>query len=132
MESILLCRDDEDYDHLEKSFYLAALDGNALVISEIAMSTHGHCAVLAVNWEEAAAVGGHVKKRHSQYLSRKYGERNIMARTRISVQYLDTDCYVFPGIRPIRAAGWRTIRGRLIGLCFPAGKSLRVCRPCAA
>lgn len=94
MESILLCRDDEDYDHLEKSFYLGALDGNALVISEIAMSTHGHCAVLAVNWEGAAAVGRHVKKRHAQYLSRKYGERNIMARTRISVQYLDTDCYV--------------------------------------
>ncbi len=25
MESILLCRDDEDYDHLEKSFYLSLI-----------------------------------------------------------------------------------------------------------
>ena len=24
MESVLLCRDDDDYDHLQKSFYLAA------------------------------------------------------------------------------------------------------------
>ena len=66
MESVLLCRDDEDHDHLEKSFYLGALSCNALVISEIAMSTHGHCAVLAVNWEGASAVGEFVKKRHSQ------------------------------------------------------------------
>ena len=94
MESILLCRDDEDYDHLEKSFYLGALDANVLVISEIAMSTHGHCAVLAVSWEGAAVVGEYVKKRHSQYISKKYGERNVMARTRISVQYLDSDRYV--------------------------------------
>lgn len=94
MESVLLCRDDEDFDHLEKSFYLGALSCNALVISEIAMSTHGHCAVLAVNWEGAAAVGEFVKKRHSQYIAKKYGERNVMARTRISVQYLDSDRYV--------------------------------------
>ena len=39
-------------------------------------------------------VGEYVKKRHSQYISKKYGERNVMARTRISVQYLDSDRYV--------------------------------------
>jgi len=90
-ESVLLCRDDEDYDHLEKSFYLGALDANALVVSEIVLSTHGLCAVLAVNWEGAEAVGEFAKKRHSQFLAKKYELRQVMARTRISVQYLDTD-----------------------------------------
>lgn len=93
-ESVLLCRDDEDYDHLEKSFYLGALDANALVVSEIVLSTHGLCAVLAVNWEGAEAVGQFVKKRHSQFLAKKYEQRQVMARTRISVQYLDTDEFV--------------------------------------
>lgn len=98
MEALLLCRDNEDFDHLEKSFYLGALDSNALVISEIDMSTHGHCAVLAVNWEGAAAVGEFVKKRHSQYMAKKYGERSVMARTRVSVQYLDSDQYLLEAL----------------------------------
>ena len=93
-ESVLLCQDDEDFDHLEKSFFLGALDANALVVSEIVLATRGLCAVLAVNWEGAEAVGEFVKKRHSQFLAKKYEQRQVMARTRISVQYLDTDEYV--------------------------------------
>lgn len=94
MESILLCRDDEDYDHLEKSFYLSALDCNTLVICEISMSTHGHCAVLATNWVSAFNTGEAVKKRHSQFISYKYGDRKTLVRSKISVQYLDSDRYV--------------------------------------
>ena len=90
----MLCQDDEDFDHLEKSFFLGALDANALVVSEIVLATRGLCAVLAVNWEGAEAVGEFVKKRHSQFLAKKYEQRQVMARTRISVQYLDTDEYV--------------------------------------
>lgn len=93
-ESVLLCQDDEDFDHLEKSFYLGALDANALVVSEIVLATRGLCTVLAVNWEGAEAVGEFVKKRHSQFLTKKYEQRQVMARTRISVQYLDTDEFV--------------------------------------
>ena len=38
MESTLLCRDDEDYDQLEKCIYVSAWKGNCLVIIEIVMS----------------------------------------------------------------------------------------------
>ena len=93
-ESVMLCQDDEDFDQLEKSFYLGALDANALVVSEIVLATRGLCTVLAVNWEGAEAVGEFVKKRHSQFLAKKYEQRQVMARTRISVQYLDTDEFV--------------------------------------
>lgn len=94
LESALLCRDDEDYDHLEKSFYLSALVNNCIVIMEIAMSNHGHCAMLAENHESALSMAVLVKKRHSQYLSWKYNEKGILARSDASVKYLDSDWYV--------------------------------------
>ena len=138
MESILLCRDDEDYDHLEKSFYLAALSCNTLVISEIVMSTHGHCAVLAMNWEAASATGEYVKKRHSQYLAGKYGDRHVLARTRISVQYLDSERYVRNALAyiPRNAADtgcriedyrWSSYRGVFVGgVCPKGGRAVSV------
>jgi len=94
MESTLLCRDDEDYDHLEKSFYISAYRNNCIVIAEIAMSNHGHAGVLATDMQKAIDVGELIKKRHSQYLSWKYKETSILSRSDVNVQYLDSDWYV--------------------------------------
>lgn len=94
MEETLLCRDDDDYDHLEKSFYLSALVNNCIVVSEIAMSNHGHCSLLAESHDSAISMAILVKKRHSQYLSWKYDEKGILARSDVSVKYLDSDWYV--------------------------------------
>ena len=94
MESTLLCRDEEDYDHLEKSFYISALKTDCVVIIQIAMSSHGHCSMLAANEKSAFAMATMVKKRHSQYLSWKYNEPKILARSDVSVKYLDSDWYV--------------------------------------
>ena len=94
MESQLLCRDDSDYDHLEKSVYIAALKTNCLVIIAIAMSNHAHAAVLATDLEQAASAGELIKKRHSQYLRWKYGDLKILSRTDLSVKYLDSEWYV--------------------------------------
>ena len=85
MESVLLCRDDEDYDHLQKSFYLAAWKTGCRVIAEIAMSNHGHAAVLAPTLEKAQNAGEMIKKRHSQYLSWKYNEKGILNRSDILI-----------------------------------------------
>lgn len=94
METTLLCRDDEDYDHLEKSFYVSAHMANCLVIIAIAMSNHGHCSLLAVSIESAFKAASLIKKRHSQYLSWKYKEKAVLARSDVSVKYLDSDWYV--------------------------------------
>lgn len=94
MESVLLCRCDEDYDHLEKSFYLAAHMTRSRIIIGIAMSNHGHTAILAPNFAAAERTGVLIKKRHSQYLHWKYGESGILARSNVDVQYLDNDWYV--------------------------------------
>lgn len=94
MESVLLCRDDEDFDHLEKSFYLSAWKNNCLTVISIAMSNHGHSCLLAPDMESALLAGEMIKKRHSQFLSWKYNEAGILSGSRVDIQYLDTDMYV--------------------------------------
>ena len=94
MESTLLCRCDDDFDHLEKSFYVSSYMANCLVIIGIVMSNHGHCAVLATDLASAVRAGELIKKRHSQYLSWKYPERKVMMRADINVQHLDSEWYV--------------------------------------
>ncbi|MBO4634553.1 MAG: hypothetical protein J5669_04190 [Bacteroidales bacterium] len=94
MESLLLCRDEEDLDHLEKCIYVAAYMSNCLVIIGIAMSNHAHSAVLASDFSAVSRMGGLIKKRHSQFLNGKYGERNSLSMTNVDIRYLDSDWYV--------------------------------------
>ena len=132
MESVLLCRDDEDFDHLEKAFYLTAWKNDCRVVSEIAMSNHGHTAVLASGMESARRTGELIKKRHSQYLSWKYNETGILVRSDVNVQYLDTDWYVRNALAyiPRNAADtgeriedyrWSSYRGMFVEGRCPAG-----------
>ena len=134
MESVLLCRDDEDYDQLEKAFYLSALRNNCMVITHIAMSNHGHVGLLAPRMETALLVGEDIKKHHSQYISWKYSEPGILSRSHVDVQYLDSDWYVRNALAYIpRNANdtgcriedypWSGYRGLFVG-----GKSLHACR----
>ena len=94
MESVLLCRDEEDYDTMIKYFHVCSWVHNVLVVCEIAMSNHGHFSVLAIDIHAAERTGEAVKKNYSQYLSWKYGEKSTLARADVNVQYLDTDWYV--------------------------------------
>ena len=132
MESVLLCRDDEDYDHLQKSYYLAAWKTGCRVIAEIAMSNHGHVAVLAREMAVAQQIGEQIKKRHSQYLSWKYNEKGILNRSDICVKYLDTDWYVRNALayiprntvdtgERVEDYRWSSYRGMFVGGRCPAG-----------
>ncbi len=94
MESVLLCRDDEDYDTMTKYIHICSWVNNVLVIIEIAMSNHGHVSVLAQDYEAAERTGECIKKNYSQYLTWKYGENRTMKRADVNVQYLDSDWYV--------------------------------------
>ena len=94
MTSILLCRADEDYDILIKYFHVCGWANNVLVINDIAMSNHGHLAVLARDYDSAKRAGEAIKKNYSQYMSWKYGEKKSLIRADVCVQYLDSDWYV--------------------------------------
>ena len=132
MESVLLCRDDEDYDHLQTSFYLCSWKMDCRVISEIAMSNHGHVAILATGMETARRVGEMIKKRHSQYLSWKYSEKGILNRSDVCVKHLDSDWYVRNALayipRNALDAGvrvedyrWSSYRGMFVAGRCPSG-----------
>lgn len=134
MESILLCRDDEDYDHLEKSIYLAAYKCNILVVIGIVMSNHGHSVVLATDYSAVLDMGELIKKRQSQYISWKYGERNLLRLSSPDLRYLDSDGYVRNALayvpRNALDAGsrvedyrWSGYRGMFVeGRCPPGGR----------
>ena len=132
MKTVLLCRSDDDYDHMEKSFYIAARVTNSLVVIGIAMSNHAHLCLLSASFEAAFKTGELIKKRHSQYLSRVYSDKEIMKRSRIDVQYLDSDWYVRNALAYIARnaidAGsrvedyrWSGYRGMFVGGKLPAG-----------
>lgn len=94
LESATLCREDEDYDQLEKGFYISAWKNDTIPVIGIAMSNHGHLALLAADRKSALVTGELIKKRHSQYLSWKYGEKGLLDRSVVDVRYLDSDWYV--------------------------------------
>lgn len=136
MKTTLLCKTDADYDHLEKSIYLSAYKNNALVIIAIAMSNHAHICLLAPRMENAFSTGEDIKKRHSQYLSRIYSEHELLRRTRINVQYLDSEWYVRNALAYVARNAldcgtrvedykWSGYKGMFVGGKVPSG-SIRV------
>jgi len=94
LESNLLCRDEEDYDIVEKYMYISAWESNALVVSQIVMSNHGHQCLLAPSLEHVLRLSNSLKQRCSMHIARKYGESSVLIRTSADVQLLDSDWYV--------------------------------------
>ena len=94
LESNLLCRDEEDYDVVEKFMYVTAWQCNVLVVSHVVMSNHGHQCVLAPSMEHVHHMAENLKQRCSMHIASKYGEHNVLLGTSADVQLLDNDWYV--------------------------------------
>ena len=94
LESNLLCRDEEDYDAVEKYIFVTALTYGIDVIIHVVMSNHAHVSVLATSLEVTRRMANELKRRCSMFLSRKYGERNVLLGTSVDVQMLDNNWYV--------------------------------------
>lgn len=94
LETNVLCRDDDDYDAMVKVICVSAYRNNVIVIIYSVVSNHCHVAVLARAKAEAEAFSLDVKKVYSMWISRKYGERNILHRVDIKALSLDTEWYI--------------------------------------
>ena len=94
LESNLLCRDEEDYDAVEKCLFVSAWTCNVLIVIHIVMSNHAHLTVLAQGWEQAWQAAELIKKKCSMFIADKYGEPKVLLGTKADVQLLDTDWYV--------------------------------------
>ena len=71
LENNLLCRDEEDYDVVEKTLFVSAWEANCIVVIHIIMSNHGHACVLAPTWEHAYKLSESLKKRCSMFIADK-------------------------------------------------------------
>ena len=94
LESNLLCRDEDDYDVVEKSMMVSAWVHNVIVVDHVVMSNHGHMCVLAANICQVNKMADALKQRCSMYIEKKYNERKVLIRTSTDVQLLDSDWYV--------------------------------------
>lgn len=94
LRSNLLCRDEEDYDVVEKNMFVSAWTSNVLVITHVVMSSHGHMGVLAPDIGYVERLADSLKQRCSMHIAGKYGEHNVLLGTSADIQLLDTDWYV--------------------------------------
>ncbi len=92
-ETIILCRDDEDYDAMVKIICVCARRKNVIVIIYAVVSNHSHVAILAINQENADAFSEEIKRMYSMWFSRKYGRTGIMRKVDVKALLLDNDWY---------------------------------------
>ena len=94
LSSIILCRDDEDFDVFVKYLFLCARRKNVLVVVYTVMSNHIHVLILASDQFSADSYGIEVKRMYSMYFVAKYGVGKVLKHVDCSAIYLDTNTYV--------------------------------------
>ena len=94
LKSVVLCRDDTDYDAMVKILCVAAKRKNVVIIIYAVVSNHCHVAILAESQQDADAYGIELKKIYSMWFSHRYGERNILKGIDSQALSLDSDWYV--------------------------------------
>lgn len=93
-ETVVLCRDDEDYDAMVKVICLCARRKNVIVIIYIVVSNHCHVGVLASSQKEAESFGAEVKRMYSMWFSKRYSRSEILKEADVKAIALDSDWYV--------------------------------------
>ena len=78
MKTLVLCRDDEDYDAMVKILCVASRRKNVIIIIYAVVSNHCHVAVLAATQRDAEQYGSEIKKMYAMWFSRKYGEKGAL------------------------------------------------------
>ena len=92
-ETVVLCRDEEDYDAMVKIISVCARRKNVIVIIYAVVSNHSHVAILAICQEDADAFSEEIKRMYSMWFSRKYGRTGIMRTVDVKALLLDSDWY---------------------------------------
>ncbi|MBP3269798.1 MAG: hypothetical protein J6L98_03870 [Bacteroidales bacterium] len=92
-ETVVLCRDDEDYDAMVKVICVCAKRKNVIVIIYAVVSNHSHVAILAICQDDADAFSEEIKRMYSMWFSKKYGRTGIMRKVDVKALFLDSDWY---------------------------------------
>ncbi len=94
LETAIICRDQEDYDAVEKQLVTCARRKNVLIVIHAVVSNHAHAAILAVDLDCANAYAQDVKKMIGMWVRRKYGDAKLMKDVDASAVGLDSNQHV--------------------------------------
>ena len=94
METLILCRDDADYDAMVKILCVAAWRKNVIIIIYAVVSNHCHIAVLAVNQRDAEAFALEIKRMYAMWFKRRYKGKAVLRGVDAKAIWLDSDWYV--------------------------------------
>ena len=94
MKTLVLCREDADYDAMVKILCVAARRKNVIIVIYAVVSNHCHVAVLAPGRQEAEAFGQEIKKMYAMWFNRKYGAQGPLRGVDVKAIWLDNDWYV--------------------------------------
>ena len=94
LETVILCRDDEDYDVFVKYIAICARRKNVIVVIYIVVSNHCHVAVLAQTQNDADSFAQELKRMYSQWFSSKYHEPKTLRGVDSRALWLDNEWYV--------------------------------------
>lgn len=78
LKSAIICRDEEDYDAVEKIICICSKRKNVLIIIHTIVSNHAHIAILAEDLNSAQAYAEEIKRMIAMWIRKKYGEQNLM------------------------------------------------------
>ena len=94
LESLILCRDDQDYDAMVKILCICAKRKNVIIVIYAVVSNHCHVAILADKQATAYSYGCEIKRMYSMWFRHKYGESRSLEGVDVKAILLDSDWYV--------------------------------------
>lgn len=93
LESATICRDEEDYDAMVKHIFTCAYKAGVIVVIYAVVSNHAHAVVLGETEQSVRAFSDNLKRVHSMWLHRKYGEFAALQRTDAHISPITTIAY---------------------------------------
>lgn len=94
LETLILCRDEEDYDTFVKIICTCVFKFGAILLMYVVVSNHAHFTILARSLKNAEALSNEIKRRYSMYFQKKYGIGMSLQNTDSKPLYIDNDRYL--------------------------------------
>ena len=94
LDSLVICRNQDDYDALVKIIAVSAWKKNVIIIIYAVVSNHFHIAVLARTQAEAQSCAREVKRIYSMFLRSKYSLPNALDKADVQAIPLESNYHV--------------------------------------
>ena len=94
LKTAIICRDEKDYDAVEKILCICSKRKNVLIIIYTIVSNHAHIGVLSEKQQDADAYAREIKRMIGMWVRSRYGEGRLMKGMDAKALWLDNDWYV--------------------------------------